>query len=111
MTKAKLPIGIDKTGSREEFDSMGTVEVPADKYWGAQTQRSLQHFAIANDRMPIEVYRAYGTVKKACALVNQELGELGGDKAKAIIQACDEIIAGDLDENFPLYVWQTGSGT
>ena len=113
-SKVKLdhvPIGIEASGTREEFDSMGTVEVPAEKYWGAQTQRSLEHFAIANDRMPIEVYRAYGTVKKACALVNRDLGELDADKASAIVQACDEIIAGDLDAHFPLYVWQTGSGT
>ncbi|WP_412925595.1 class II fumarate hydratase [Microbacterium sp. 1P10AE] len=106
-----VPVGIDATGERREFDSMGTVAVPADRYWGAQTQRSLQHFSIGNDRMPIEVYRAYGIVKKAAALVNEEAGRLPGWKAKAIVQAADETIAGKLDREFPLYVWQTGSGT
>ncbi|WP_095010875.1 class II fumarate hydratase [Tsuneonella mangrovi] len=106
-----IPVGIDATGTRTEFDSMGSVEVPADRYWGAQTQRSLEHFAIADDRMPIAVYRAYGVVKKACALVNAELGVLDGWKADAIVAACDEVIAGKLDAHFPLYVWQTGSGT
>ena len=106
-----VPVGIDATGERTEFDSMGTVDVPADRYWGAQTQRSLQHFSIGNDRMPIEVYRAYGVVKKAAALVNLEAGRLPGWKAKVIVQAADETIAGKLDQEFPLYVWQTGSGT
>src|SRR6478752_3020562 len=108
---ADIPVGIDATGSRTEFDSMGTVAVPADRYWGAQTQRSLQHFSIGNDHMPIEVYRAYGIVKKAAALVNQEAGRLPDWKAKVIVQAADETIAGKLDREFPLYVWQTGSGT
>jgi fumarate hydratase class II len=106
-----VPIGIHATGKRSEFDSMGTVDVPADRYWGAQTQRSLQHFSIGNDRMPIEVYRAYGVVKKAAALVNEEAGRLPAWKAKAIVQAADETIGGELDAEFPLYVWQTGSGT
>ncbi len=105
------PIGLDATGTRTEFDSLGNVEVPADKYWGAQTQRSLQHFSIGNDHMPIEVYRAYGLVKKACAMVNQQAGRLPDWRAKAIIEAADETIAGQLDDQFPLYVWQTGSGT
>ena len=105
------PIGIDSSGVRSEFDSLGNVDVPADKYWGAQTQRSLEHFSIGNDRMPIEVYRAYGLVKKACALVNEEAGRLETWRAKAIIQAADEAIAGKLDDQFPLFVWQTGSGT
>ena len=105
------PIGLAATGTRTEFDSLGNVEVPADKYWGAQTQRSLQHFSIGNDHMPIEVYRAYGLVKKACAMVNQQAGRLPDWRAKAIIQAADETIAGQLDDQFPLYVWQTGSGT
>jgi len=108
---ADIPVGIDATGSRTEFDSMGTVAVPADRYWGAQTQRSLQHFSIGNDHMPIEVYRAYGIVKKAAALVNQEAGRLPDWKAKVIVQAADETIAGKLDQEFPLFVWQTGSGT
>jgi len=106
-----IPLGIKATGTRREFDSMGTVDVPADRYWGAQTQRSLQHFSIGNDRMPIEVYHAYGVVKKACALVNAESGDLPQWKAQAIVQAADEVLTGKLDEHFPLYVWQTGSGT
>src|SRR6476660_3630421 len=110
-TYTDVPIAIDATGSLSEFDSLGHVDVPADKYWGAQTQRSLQHFSIGNDRMPIEVYRAYGLVKKACAMVNEQAGRLEPWRAKAIIQAADEAIAGKLDDQFPLYVWQTGSGT
>ena len=110
-TMSDVPIGIAATGQRHEFDSMGTVEVPADKYWGAQTQRSLHHFSIGRDKMPIEVYHAYGIVKKACALVNQAGGRLPGWKAEAIIRAADEAIAGQLDDHFPLFVWQTGSGT
>jgi fumarate hydratase class II len=110
-TMKAIPIGLDATGMRSEFDSMGNVDVPADKYWGAQTQRSLQHFSIGNDRMPKQVYHAYGVVKKACALVNAAAGRLPDWKAAAIVQAADEAIAGKLDDNFPLYVWQTGSGT
>jgi fumarate hydratase, class II len=110
-TYADVPIGLVATGTRREFDSLGDVEVPADKYWGAQTQRSLQHFSIGNDHMPIEVYRAYGVVKKACALVNNAAGRLPDWAAKTIIQAADETIAGELDDQFPLFVWQTGSGT
>lgn len=106
-----VPIGIDASGERAEFDSMGTVSVPADRYWGAQTQRSLQHFSIGNDRMPIEVYRAYGVVKKAAALVNQRAGRLPDRKANAIVQASEEVRTGALDTEFPLFVWQTGSGT
>jgi fumarate hydratase class II len=90
---------------------MGAIEVPADKYWGAQTQRSLLHFNIGDDVMPREMIRALGIFKKACALVNQDLGKLSADKAKLIVQACDEVIEGKLDEHFPLRVWQTGSGT
>jgi fumarate hydratase class II len=106
-----IPIGLSATGTRREFDSMGDVEVPADRYWGAQTQRSLQHFSIGRDKMPVEVYRAYGIVKKACALVNTAAGRLQKWKADAIVHAADETIAGDLDEHYPLFVWQTGSGT
>ncbi len=106
-----MPIGIDAKGKRQEFDSMGKVDVPADRYWGAQTQRSLYHFSIGNDRMPKAVYHAYGYVKKACALVNEAAGRLPEQKARAIIRAAEETIAGKLDEHFPLYVWQTGSGT
>src|SRR5215469_3364959 len=106
-----VPIGILARGMRKEFDSMGEVDVPADRYYGAQTARSLVHFSIGNDRMPKEVYHAYGYVKKACALVNHAEGRLPQWKVDAIIQAADETIAGQLDDNFPLYVWQTGSGT
>ncbi|MGA7803232.1 class II fumarate hydratase [Bradyrhizobium sp.] len=106
-----LGIGLNACGMRREFDSMGDVEVPADKYWGAQTQRSLQHFSIGNDRMPKAIYHAYGIVKKAAALVNAEAGRLPQWKCDAIVRAADEAIAGKLDEHFPLYVWQTGSGT
>ncbi len=110
-TMKDVPIGLSAKGSRREFDSMGEVDVPADRYWGAQTQRSLQHFSIGRDRMPKEVYHAYGIVKKACALVNEAAGRLPEWKAAAIIRAADEAIAGNLDEHFPLFVWQTGSGT
>src|SRR5438128_5430742 len=96
---------------RTETDSMGAIEVAADKYWGAQTQRSLLHFNIGYDVMPREMIRAFGILKKACALVNQDLGKLPHDKAKLIVQAADEVIEGKLDEHFPLRVWQTGSGT
>ena len=106
-----IPIGIDATGLRHETDSMGGIDVPADRYWGAQTQRSLVHFSIGDDHMPKAVYHAYGYVKKAAALVNAAAGRLPRWKADAIVRAADEAIAGALDENFPLYVWQTGSGT
>jgi fumarate hydratase, class II len=105
------PIGIDAQGQRRETDSMGSIDVPADRYWGAQTQRSLVHFSIGDDRMPKRVYHAYGYVKKAAALVNAAAGRLPQWKADAIARAADEAIAGKLDEHFPLYVWQTGSGT
>ena len=107
----QVPIGIDAMGERREFDSMGDVSVPANRYWGAQTQRSLHHFSIGTDKMPKEVYHAYGFVKKACALVNAAEGRLAQWKADAIVHAADETIAGKLDEQYPLYVWQTGSGT
>jgi fumarate hydratase class II len=100
-----------KPGTRIESDSMGEVEVPADKYWGAQTERSLLHFNIGDDVMPREMIRALGILKKAAALVNQDLGKLPAEKAKLIVQACDEVIEGKLDGHFPLRVWQTGSGT
>jgi fumarate hydratase class II len=106
-----LPIGIRATGTRRENDSMGEIEVPADRYWGAQTQRSLVHFSIGDDRMPKRVYHAYGYVKKAAALINAAAGRLPQWKADAIVRAADEAIKGLLDEHFPLYVWQTGSGT
>jgi fumarate hydratase, class II len=96
---------------RIETDSMGEIEVAADRYWGAQTQRSLHHFNIGFDVMPREMIRALGILKKAAALVNQDLGKLPADKVKLIVAACDEVIDGKLDEHFPLRVWQTGSGT
>src|SRR4030081_2343152 len=96
---------------RVESDSMGQIEVPANVYWGAQTQRSLLHFNIGRDVMPPELIRAFGILKKACALVNQDLGKLSADKAKLIAQAADEVIAGKHDDQFPLRIWQTGSGT
>ena len=108
MTEATLEV---KPKTRIETDSMGEIEVPADKYWGAQTQRSLLHFNIGSDVMPREMIRALGILKKACALVNEDLGKLPHDKARLIVQACDEVIEGKLDEHFPLRVWQTGSGT
>src|SRR5215208_2636816 len=100
-----------KAGTRIESDSMGQIEVRADRYWGAQTERSLHHFNIGFDVMPREMVRALGLLKKAAALVNEELGKLGSDKARLIERAADEVIEGRLDEHFPLRVWQTGSGT
>ena len=106
-----LLIGIQASGTRQESDSMGTIEVPAEHYWGAQTQRSLIHFSIGDDHMPKAVYHAYGYVKKAAAIVNAGAGKLPKDKADLISKVADEVIAGKLDSEFPLYVWQTGSGT
>jgi fumarate hydratase, class II len=97
--------------TRTETDSLGAVEVPADRYWGAQTQRSLEHFEIGGERMPIEVVRALATVKKAAARANRDRGALEPRLADAIEAAADEVIAGKLDDHFPLVVWQTGSGT
>jgi len=96
---------------RIESDSMGNIEVPADRYYGAQTARSLIHFDIGSETMPPELIRAFGMLKKAAALVNVDLGKLPQEKAKLIVQAADEVIAGKLDEHFPLRIWQTGSGT
>ncbi|MEV6233234.1 class II fumarate hydratase [Saccharopolyspora shandongensis] len=107
----EVPVGIEATGTRTETDSLGAVEVPADHYWGAQTQRSLIHFDIGDDRMPKPVYHAYGYVKKAAATVNARAGRLAPWKADLISRVADEVVAGDLDAEFPLYVWQTGSGT
>jgi fumarate hydratase, class II len=106
-----IPIGIPASGTRRESDAMGEIDVPANRYWGAQTQRSLVHFSIGEDRRPKRVYHAYGYVKKAAALINSAAGRLPQWKAAAIIRAADEAIRGELDEHFPLYVWQTGSGT
>ncbi|MCG8606629.1 class II fumarate hydratase, partial [bacterium] len=96
---------------RIEKDTMGTIEVPADRYWGAQTQRSKQNFRIGNERMPIEVIHAFAVLKKAAALTNFKCDVLPKEKADVISQVCDEIIEGKLDDHFPLVVWQTGSGT
>src|SRR5437899_1378870 len=97
--------------TRRETDSLGEVEVPADRYWGAQTQRSLHHFSIGGDRMPRAVIRGMAVLKKAAALTNRDLGKLPDDLTDLIVAACDEILAGRLDDEFPLFVWQTGSGT
>ena len=97
--------------TRVESDSMGQIEVPADRYWGAQTQRSLSHFSIGEDRMPVEIVHAVAVIKKAAALANCELGMLDEERAGWITRAADEVIDGKLDDHFPLRVWQTGSGT
>jgi fumarate hydratase, class II len=96
---------------RVESDSMGQIDVPVEAYWGAQTQRSLRYFAIGQDKMPTELIRAFGILKKAAAMVNRDLGKLAPEQAALMIRACDEVIAGDLNRHFPLSVWQTGSGT
>ena len=90
---------------------MGEMKVPADKYWAAQTQRSVHNFEIGNEKMPLEVVYGFANLKKACALVNTDLGRMGADVSAAIVKSCDTILAGELDDNFPLVVWQTGSGT
>ena len=97
--------------TRTEIDSMGAIEVRNDRYWGAQTERSLRYFAIGTDIMPPEMIRAFGILKKAAAMVNRDLGKLNSEKAILLIQAADEVIAGILDDHFPLSIWQTGSGT
>src|ERR1041384_5892118 len=97
--------------TRTETDSMGPVGVDAAPYWGAQTQRSLQNFRIGGERMPREIILALATIKKASALVNRDLGLLADDKARWIVAAADEVLGGDHDGEFPLVVWQTGSGT
>src|SRR6202158_5861064 len=101
-----------RSGStRTETDSFGPIEVPADRYWGAQTERSRQNFRIGHDRMPIGIVHALGIVKLASAETNRELGLLDQRRARAIVRAAREVIDGKLDEHFPLVVWQTGSGT
>ena len=99
------------TKTRIEKDSMGEIEVPADRHWGAQTQRSLIHFKIGKETMTPEMIRSLGILKKAAALANHELGKLSAEKMKLITAAADEVISGKLDDHFPLRVWQTGSGT
>lgn len=111
VVEHELPVDTGATGTRQETDSMGAIDVPAEHYWGAQTQRSLIHFSIGNDHMPKEVYHAYGYVKKAAAIVNAEASKLSQEKAELICKVADEVIKGTLDSEFPLYVWQTGSGT
>jgi len=106
---AHLPENVGPT--RTETDSMGPIEVPTDRYYGAQTARSLIHFAIGKDTMPAELIRAFGILKKAAALVNQDLGKLSADKTKLIAEAAEEVVSGKLNDHFPLRVWQTGSGT
>ncbi|HFQ62419.1 MAG TPA: class II fumarate hydratase [Epsilonproteobacteria bacterium] len=96
---------------RIEKDTMGEMQVPADKYWAAQTQRSVHNFQIGNEKMPLEVVYGFANLKKACALVNNSLGRLDDEKTNAIAKACDIVLSGELDDNFPLVVWQTGSGT
>src|SRR5882757_2701941 len=100
-----------RMATRTETDSMGPIEVPSDRYYGAQTARSLLHFPIGDDRMPEPLIRAIGILKEASARVNAELGKLSAEKAELIITAAREVSAGKLDEHFPLSVWQTGSGT
>ena len=98
-------------GMRQETDSLGVVDVPADKLWGAQTQRSLEYFSIGHDLMPREMIAAYATLKKAAAIVNHAGKRLDDQHHRWIVQACDEILAGKHDAMFPLHVWMTGSGT
>src|SRR6476620_7490894 len=99
------------TKTRIETDTFGPIEVAADRYWGAQTQRSLQNFRIGEERMPLPLIHALGLVKRAAAEVNQSLGILDRKRGRAIVQAAQEVIDGKLDDHFPLVVWQTGSGT
>src|SRR5215469_9982230 len=99
------------SGTRRETDSLGVVEVPADKLWGAQTQRSLEHFSIGRERMPPEMITAYAVLKKACAIANRSVAGLDDERCRLIVRACDEILAGKHDAMFPLHVWMTGSGT
>lgn len=96
---------------RIEKDTMGEIKVPNDRYWGAQTERSLENFRIGTEKMPKELIRAFALLKRSLAVVNQKLNKLDTKKANAIIQACDEILAGKFDGEFPLAIWQTGSGT
>jgi len=111
MSASIEPTTQSQVKTRTESDSMGSISVPANVYWGAQTQRSLHHFDIGRDTMPPELIRAFAILKKACALVNHDLGKLSAEKSKLIAQAADEVIAGKLGDQFPLRIWQTGSGT
>ena len=96
---------------RKEFDSLGEVDVPADRLWGAQTQRSLEHFSIGQDLIPREMIAAYATLKKAAAIANHNDGRLQDEPYRLIVQTCDEILGGQHQDMFPLHVWMTGSGT
>src|SRR5207245_9887650 len=109
--KYAMPESTHTVPTRLESDSMGTVGVPANVYWGAQSARSLLHFKIGNDLMPSELIWAFGILKKAATLVNEALGKLPPAKARLMVQAADEVIAGKLNAHFPLRVWQTGSRT
>ena len=106
-----LPIGLEATGMRRELASLGDVGGPAYRHWGAQAQRGPEHVNIGNNRMPEEVYQAYGYVKKAAAVVNTQAGRLPASKDELSQRVCDEVISGPLDADFPLRVWQTGSDT
>jgi fumarate hydratase class II len=99
------------TDTRKEYDSLGEVDVPADRLWGAQTQRSLEHFSIGQDLIPREMITAYATLKKAAAIANHKDGRLAQEQYRLIVQTCDEILAGQHHDMFPLHVWMTGSGT
>ncbi len=99
------------TKTRTETDTFGPIEVASDRYWGAQTQRSIMNFRIGGERMPKPLIRAFGILKKSAAMTNRELGLLDGKLADAICSAADEVMTGKLDDHFPLVVWQTGSGT
>src|ERR1700759_5391151 len=101
----------DMTAVRVESDSMGEVQIPADKLWGAQTQRSLEHFSIGKDLIPREMITAYATLKKAAAIANRDGKRLDDQRCDLIVQTCDEILAGQHHDMFPLHVWMTGSGT
>ena len=98
------------TATRTETDSFGPLEVPSHKYWGAQTQRSIINFPIGWERQPVPIIRALGVIKKACAQVNMVQGDISSELGNAIVAAAGEVIAGKFDDNFPLVVWQTGSG-
>ena len=99
------------TNTRTESDSFGPLEVPSDRYWGAQTQRSLINFPIGWEKQPVAIVRGLGVIKQACAIANKERGKLDATLADAIIAAANEVVTGKLDDHFPLVVWQTGSGT
>src|ERR1700759_3970002 len=110
-TPSRSQSSAKSSATRSETDSFGPIDVPDDRYWGAQTERSRQNFRIGQDRMPISIIHALGIVKLAAAQTNRELGLLDQRRARAIIRAAQEVIDGKLDDHFPLVVWQTGSGT